>query len=321
MTAQSGEAALGTVGPRGGAHRSARAAPAAAGAVALRLGRVSNLPTVWSNALAGTALAGGEPWQLATLPLLLSLSLFYVGGMYLNDAFDRDIDGRERPSRPIPSGQVDANTVFAAGFAMILAGLVLLVPAASLSGAGRIDAAIVAGAALGAAIVAYDWRHKGNRVSPFLMGACRVLAYLTAGLTLGGALMPALLFAGGVALCYLIGLTYIAKQETLGRVRNLWPLLFLAAPLPYGLLLAGDGGGNWPTAALLLGLLAWTGLALHLLWRRRPGDIPRAVVRLIAGIALLDALFLAGSGEFAAAIFALGCFVATLVLQRWISGT
>ena len=74
----------------------------------LRLGRVSNLPTVWTNVLAGIVLAGGplEPGTLAAL--VVALSLFYVGGMYLNDAFDRTIDARERPERPIPSGLISA---------------------------------------------------------------------------------------------------------------------------------------------------------------------------------------------------------------------
>ena len=34
--------------------------------------------------------------------------------------------------------------------------------------------------------------------------------------------------AGFLLLSYLVGLTYIAKQEHLGRVANLWPLVFLA---------------------------------------------------------------------------------------------
>ena len=38
--------------------------------VALRLGRVSNLPTTWTNVLAGMILAGGTP-GLATTPALL----------------------------------------------------------------------------------------------------------------------------------------------------------------------------------------------------------------------------------------------------------
>ena len=45
--------------------------------VALRLGRVSNLPTVWTNALAGAVLAtGGAP---EFLPVILSgLSLIHI---------------------------------------------------------------------------------------------------------------------------------------------------------------------------------------------------------------------------------------------------
>ena len=289
--------------------------------VALRLGRVSNLPTVWTNGLAGAALAGADPWQTATPVLLLALSLFYVGGMYLNDAFDCGVDARDRPTRPIPAGEAKADTVFATGFAMILAGVALAVAAARLAGAGGGEAAALAAAALGALILAYNRWHKGNPLGPLLMGGCRALAYITAGLALAGAVPAALLAAVPVALGYLIGLTYIAKQETLGHVRNLWPLLFLAAPLPYGVALLAQEMGGWPTALLLAVLLGWILRALALLRRRSPGDIPRAVVSLIAGIALLDALFLAASSQPAAALLAVICFGATLFLQRWVSGT
>ncbi len=284
--------------------------------VALRLGRVSNLPTVWTNTLAGVALAGASPWQWATLPTALGLSLAYLGGMYLNDAFDRGIDARERPSRPIPSGAVDANTVFALGFSLLLAAV-----AALLTAARGFDAApggvVLAGLALGGAIIGYNWRHKGNPLSPLAMGACRLLAYVAAGLAATAAMPGPLLAAAGVSLCYLIGLTYVAKREMLGRIGNLWPLLFLAAPLAYGFLLANKATGQ----LVLLALAGWIGVALWLLRRRRPGDIPRAVVSLIAGISLVDALFLAVAGWPGAVVAALACFAATLMLQRWISGT
>ena len=94
--------------------------------IALGLGRVSNLPTVWTNVAAGVILAGGSLEILETLLLLGAVSLFYVGGMYLNDAFDRDIDARERPERPIPSGQVSSKMVFTVGFTMLAAGEGLL---------------------------------------------------------------------------------------------------------------------------------------------------------------------------------------------------
>jgi len=284
--------------------------------VALRLGRVSNLPTVWTNTLAGVALAGASPWQWATLPVALGLSLAYLGGMYLNDAFDRGIDARERPSRPIPSGAVDANTVFALGFGLLLAAVAALLVAARGFDAPP-GGVVLAGLALGVAIIGYNWNHKGNPLSPLAMGACRLLAYVAAGLAATAAMPGPLLAAAGVSLCYLIGLTYVAKREMLGRIGNLWPLLFLAAPLAYGVLLADKAAGQ----LALLALAGWIGVALWLLRRRQPGDIPRAVVSLIAGISLVDALFLAVAGWPGVAVAAFACFAATLTLQRWISGT
>src|SRR5262245_34732641 len=125
-------------------------------AVALKLGRVSNLPTVWSNVLAGTVLAGGEVWRPATLLVLLAISLLYVGGMYLNDAFDRDIDALERPTRPIPAGLIAANTVFAAGFGLLLAGISVAVLAAVMRGPELVWRPVLASLALAAAILFYD---------------------------------------------------------------------------------------------------------------------------------------------------------------------
>ncbi len=285
-------------------------------ATALRLGRVSNLPTVWTNTLAGVSLAGVSPWHWAVLPAAFGLSLAYLGGMYLNDAFDHEIDQRERPSRPIPSGAVDLNTVFALGFALLLAAVAVLLAAARAFGVSP-NWVVCSGVALGCAIIGYTWKHKGNPLSPLVMGLCRLLAYVTAGFAAAAVLPGQLAAAAAVSLCYLIGITYLAKREIAGRVDRLWPLLFLAAPLIYGLLRA-----HRPVSVVVLATLAgWIGLALWLLRRRHAGDIPRAVVSLIAGISLLDGMFMAIAGWPEAVPIAILCFIATLVLQRWISGT
>jgi hypothetical protein len=286
--------------------------------VALRLGRVSNLPTVWTNTLAGIVLAGGSVADARTVPLLLALSLFYVAGMYLNDAYDAEVDARERPERPIPSGEASADTVFAAGFGMMGLGLALLLWVGYGAAAGTGLGVLMGGLGLGAAIVLYDRRHQDNQLSPVLMGICRVLVYVTAGLAVAHDLPAALLIGALMLLCYLIGLTCVAKQETLGEVRNLWPLLFLGVPLVYALAKALAG----PAAALLsLAFILWVGVALWFLRRRRPGDVPLAVVSLIAGISLLDAVLIAGAGNLPVAWLAVAGFALTLALQRFVPGT
>ena len=287
-------------------------------AVALRLGRVSNLPTVWTNTLAGIVLAGGDVADPKTVPLIVALSLFYVAGMYLNDAYDAEIDARERPERPIPSGQVSADTVFAVGFGMMALGLALLAWIGYGVRGGTGIGPVLGGLGLGAAIVIYNRRHKDNPLSPVLMGICRVLVYATAGLAIAYELPPVLLFGALLLLCYLIGLTYVAKQETLGEIRNLWPLVFLAAPVVYALTVAAQSA----TAAILcLGFVIWIGVALWFLRRRQPGDVPRAVISLIAGISLLDAVLLAAAGATQVAWLAVLAFLLTLALQRAVPGT
>jgi 4-hydroxybenzoate polyprenyltransferase len=284
--------------------------------VALQLGRVSNLPTVWSNVLVGTVLAGASPWTWSTLFVALAVSLLYVGGMYLNDAFDREIDAVERPGRPIPSGLVSANTVFAAGFALLLGGIALVALLGQPSGGSK---AVIAATALAGAIVFYDYHHKENALSPFFMGLCRVLAYLTAGYVAADWPGGILFVASLVSLSYLIGLTYTAKQEALDELGRLWPLLFLGAPLLYALTHFSFSFG-WGFL-LFLALAGWILVALFFLKRREKGDVPRAVVSLIAGISLVDALILALAGAAGAAFAAVLCFLLTLFLQRWISGT
>lgn len=286
--------------------------------VYLRLGRVSNLPTVWTNVLAGVALTGVSVAPGPLVFLAVALSLFYIGGMYLNDAFDRKIDTRERPERPIPAGLVSATTVFATGYGLLAAGLAALAAEIAWTRQGGYSPTIVSGLCLAGLIIFYDARHKANPWSPLLMGLCRVLVYATAAFAVAGRLGATVVVGALVLLSYLIGLTYAAKQESLAEVRNLWPLLFLAAPFVYGIRAIIGGGVG---AALYLGFLAWVGYAVWLLVRPGRANFPRAVVSFIAGISLLDGLLMAGAGRPDAAAWGVAGFALTLVLQRYVRGT
>ncbi len=292
---------------------------------ALQLGRVSNLPTVWTNTLAAIVLSGASASFANVLLLMLAMSLAYIGGMYLNDAFDRDIDALERPERPIPSNKVTASEVFIAGFTMLGLAALLVGFVASLS--NNTFPAIMSCLALCASIVGYNVWHKGNPISPFLMGLCRSLVYVTCALAVTTTPNIIVFIGAAITLAYLIGLTYTAKQEQLGQVSTLWPLAFLAAPLLYGAFIANDSLLAW-ACIVVTGI--WIAYCLKLIFRRGKGDIPRAVVSLIAGISLVDGILIATAATLV--VFTpvmlvyllattLGAFACTLLLQRYISGT
>lgn len=284
---------------------------------ALRLGRVSNLPTVWSNVAAGIVLAGGRITPAPLLLLLVALSLAYVAGMYLNDAFDRDVDARERPTRPIPSGEATTVAVFAAGFAMLaLAQVPLAVVGYCLDG-GQGGRPLLSGLTLAGAIVYYDARHKSDPLSPLVMGLCRVLVYVTAAVAVTPHPAPAVFWGAAVLFAYLIGVTYAAKQENLSRITNLWPLTCLAVPFIYT---AGNAFQDRISAVIYLGFLGWTTRAAAKLLKN-PANIPGAITMLIAGIAFVDALLIAGQGAVGIASLALGAVALTRLLQRHIAGT
>ncbi|NND91889.1 MAG: UbiA family prenyltransferase [Granulosicoccus sp.] len=292
---------------------------------ALSLGRVSNLPTVWTNTVAGAVLAGVNPADWRLLPLLLAMTLAYTGGMFLNDAFDAAIDAAERPERPIPSGTVSVASVFAGGYMQLILAIVLVALITLDDGGGGLTG-LFCGISLAGAIVLYNAWHKNNPLSPLLMGLCRMLVYITAAFSLTGS-PSAMVFTGAlVLLAYLIGLTYTAKQENLGRITNLWPLLLLAAPIVYGIACqrtafttpnVDEDSLLWPLIVFTL----WLGFSLRYLYRRQPGDIPRAVGSMIAGISLIDAMFLASAGYPILALCAVACCLLAVLLQRWVAGT
>lgn len=277
---------------------------------ALRLGRVSNLPTIWSNVIAAVSLGAVSAPERDIVLAALAMSLLYVGGMYLNDAFDRDIDARERPSRPIPAGEAPAQTVFCIGFGLLAAGIGLLAVLRPMAG--------LVGLILAGTIVLYDWHHKGNLLSPVLMGLCRALVYAGAATVLAKAFWIPVLLGAAALFLYVTGLTLAAKQERLERVTNFLPFVLVAAPLA---IYAPAIVNAWPAALAAAALLVACLYAGYLLKRRDPGDVGSAVGLLIAAIALVDALAAASTGAVSAALLCAAFFVLTLVLQRHVPGT
>lgn len=282
----------------------------------LALARISNSPTVVSDTLAGAALVGGVGsslrWGDVTW-LALALVLFYTAGMYLNDICDYHTDCVQRADRPLPSGLVGRGEAAVVMAVLFLGGLVLL---------GRQGwRPVVAGVVLVALIVAYDRWHKANPLSPVVMGLCRLMVYVTAYVAFTSHLTGDLFLAGGLLTLYIVSLTFIAKHEAAhisGASRwDAWPAALPFLPVLYFALRA--------PSALLLGVavlyVAWAVYSLSWIYRARGRAIGRGVAFLIAGVSLFDALVLASVGAGLAVAVALVAFAATIVFQRYVSGT
>jgi 4-hydroxybenzoate polyprenyltransferase len=219
----------------------------------LLLSRISNLPTVWSNVLAGMVAAHGAfAWRDVAL-VSVAVSVLYTAGMFLNDAFDHPFDAARRADRPLPAGDVSRAEVFGIGVALLAAGDLWL--AISEPGPAALWAL-----ALTAAILYYNWRHKRDPLGPLAMGVCRGLVYCVAGAATAAAFAPPLAAAAVLVTVYVVALTVVARRA--GPAAGwLIPLLIAGISLlDAGVILANGGGG--------LAIVATAGFVLTLLLQR-----------------------------------------------------
>lgn len=243
----------------------------------LVLGRVSNLPTVWSNCLAAWLLGGGGQWSRFVW-LCAGATLLYTGGMFLNDACDQQFDRQYRSERPIVSGRISARTVWVAAFLFLFSGWLLILPL------GQTARLLAAG--LAAVIVIYDVIHKQTVLAPLLMAACRFLLYLVAGAAAQGRIGPGLWWPAGALAFYIVGLSYLARGESTKPLAIRWPLPLLFVPLITALV---SGPRQDRTFWMVLaGQGAWV---LWCLWGTKSAVrvfLRQGVAGLLAGIVLVD---------------------------------
>lgn len=186
----------------------------------LTLGRVSNLPTVWMNAIAATALtlsATGDDFSLAQLLMILAgLSCLYAGGMSFNDYCDRHWDASHQPFRPIPAGKASAKTVLAISLALFVAGVILL---------AQTGPSFAAAIGLLSLIIAYDILHKQFSSSVFLMASTRLGVYIVAAFAVSSSPPTSIFVLGMVQATYTLLVTVVARYENRLGSRFDFPLI------------------------------------------------------------------------------------------------
>ncbi len=310
----------------------------------LQLFRLPNVFTAIADVMMGYLVVRGTLSPADTLPLLLLVlasSLIYTAGMVLNDVFDYQVDSRDRPHRPLPSGRIELGRARLLGLLMLLAGIV----AAALSGWGLSDGLVrwrglMVAVALVTTVLLYDGVLKKTVLAPPMMGTCRLLNVLLgmscAGMTAGGGFFLGwekyqLLVASGLGL-YITGVTWYARTEARESSR-------LALSLGCLLMIAGLGvlAVLFPRSAFEMGRLQMTvgqaGLFIVVLaatviyrcawgvFEPTPHRVQQAVKRCILSIILLDAAITGILCPWYYAVGVLALLVPTLVLGKWLYST
>jgi 4-hydroxybenzoate polyprenyltransferase len=291
----------------------------------LATARVANIPSVISNVWLGVAMGVGFWWmhfdqsgfQVVDMShvifLIISGVCIYVSGNFLNDWKDRDWDEVHRPERALPSGLFSPRTYLAVACVCALAGF-------SLAIAVNGTAAAVAATIIGCVVVYTIW-HKEKVWSVVFMGLCRGLLP-----SLGASLFPSsmqlALVCGAATCCYIMGLSLSARAESKGEIKGvalygsrvLWVLAGMLMLSPHLWL----SKVMWFMFAAVLVYVVWLGLCMT----RFRSPVPRHVSALLAGIPLLDWIFLLplvtfqGPVEIAGAVIPPFAFVSALLLQR-----
>ena len=303
----------------------------------LRLMRLPNVFTAIADIAMGFVFVRHslQPWGAFAM-LAAASAMLYTAGMILNDVFDFDIDTRERPERPLPSGQIPLPLARAIGFTLLGLG-VLFSWGAGLIFASETVPAIRAGliaTALAASVLFYNTWLKRTPAGPLGMGLCRFLNVL-----LGMSLVAApldwmlgygpehLLAAAGIAV-YIVGVTWFARSEATDSQK--WQLTAAMGVMAAGIILLGSCAMFLPAVRtshtafwVLLGLLMVTVL------RRcgaavadpSPGNVQTAVKHSILSLIWLDAAVCLALAHPGYAIGVAALLIPTLILGRWVYST
>ncbi|MBT8037381.1 MAG: hypothetical protein KJO21_07540 [Verrucomicrobiae bacterium] len=162
----------------------------------LATGRIANLPTVWSNVIAGFFISypyldphlgnpnGTSFWVWLLALLTLATSMIYTGGCLLGDVRDIHFDRKHRPNRPLPQGIISIRFTTLTAWSLLIAGLltgILSYPISAFAsfnhnkGMIQPHVAIIT-IALVATVVSYALTHKKSRLIALpLMASCRFL--------------------------------------------------------------------------------------------------------------------------------------------------
>ena len=264
----------------------------------LALVRLPNLFTLPSNILVGMATVSSLAFTLTSFTqflLLVTISvLLYCVGIVLNDLYDFDIDRKERPNRPLPSGKISRRSaiVLVAIFSTIALILSLQVSFSTL----------VISSILFSVIFGYDKYLKNTHAGPFTIASARVMNIL-----LGTSVslrsvdsysqIVTLTFVLIITFVYVSLIGFISRYEVHGFLDNTKLLLTpaIVATVISSIILFSLMGFFKLESLIILSLFSFIMIiSFSRIYRRDSGRTQQIVRNMILSIIVLDSTFLTG---------------------------
>ena len=280
----------------------------------LQIVRFPNLFTAIADILAGYFVAAGVSSKGGGLFfLVLSSVCIYAAGCVLNDFFDRETDGLERPFRPIPSGRISSGQALLMAVLLIAAGLFCAV---RVGGASLLIALLLC-----AIVLLYNsFSKKFDVYGPLNMAGCRSLNLLL-GMSTGLSWSGEIILFPLITLVYVFSLTVLSRFETgAGADPGRWCVLPGWAAVIFVIVALWRRGVFPPSGMAMLALLiCWTGPALLIaLVKPVPKTVGNAVKTMILCIPVLDAVYASSSHGLFLSLAIAAMALPAIVLSRYV---
>ncbi len=282
-------------------------------AIWLQLFRAPNLFTVPGDPLAGFLLATSRslPNHTHLVAVVVASLCFYSAGLLSNDLADIEVDRRERPERPLPSGRATPRTVLIVSIVLLTLGII----ACGLVG----RAACFTGAGLIASIASYNLISKNIPIiGPLNMGLCRGLSLwlgVTAAHDRAFFPQPALVAAVLLTL-YIATVTFIAHREMdpqrIGAQRWMPVILLLSGSFVF----LQTASHEKMAVAFILIIAVMLAIAGARQLALPHASVPRTIGLWISLLLLLQAAFAAGAGRMQASALLLALWPVSRIVGR-----
>lgn len=284
----------------------------------LLLIRPANIVTAFSDILAGVAIASIGMASTAvildiygTTFLLLSTLFLYGGGIAFNDVCDADLDAKERPERPIPSGQITKGTALIFVIILFILGIFFAFLHNPISG-------LIAIFIMACAVIYDKYGKHHSLFGPINMGLCRG-GNLLLGISIIPLAVETWLAISFLPVIYIAAVTIISRGEVHGGHKKM--LIFSA--ILYSMVHISQLAIAWAIGFLWLAIPF---VLLHVYYifspllkaieSPLPKNIGRSVKQGVLGLIVMNAAWVGVSGNWILALIVLALLPLSIQLSK-----